>query len=636
VLHAWRRESLRGDGRCVAAGTLLLTDNSRAGDTETGLVAYFKLDEGQDSTFYDSAPYGSVSDIGVVHNLNGTAGTHWSWVGGKFGESLYFDPDYGLPTTNQDDIFSYAEITKPSADLDNIIAAGESFSIALWLKLGVGGNDGCTGQLIWKSFNCLDYVYGNYRFQVWQKFDDGGTIDGVVLDGSAKNPDQWYHVAYVADNSTSVITMYVDGAVETVTNYAAGVLVVEYPSDPWLLASLADQNSSWASHVTMDEIRFYNRALSASDAAAVYNYSPPQDIVVSVAATDDTATEGTPATDTAEFTFTASPAPAADLTVNFTVAGDATSGSDYTSIGTTVVIPPAGSVALTVTPIDDTDYGEAAETVSVTLATGAGYILAASPGDTAEVTIYDNDSPPPDAPILSIPIDGANLQIDVDTSFMWGSVPGALTYDLRIYSDASATVLVHEQTGLAGTSYTLPANTLDTEQVYYWKVAAVNASGSTDSTVGDFNGVNDNPTILSTSPSDGSSAVDVGTTIRVNFSEPIDFAGISAGWVVVDGGSISGTVTQSGSSGVVFTPDAKLAYDTTYSVVVSTSIQDESGKSLDVTNGRHLFDFTTQKELAGLAVGEGCVPGAGAGSSVLALLLGLAAEVLRRRERLVS
>src|SRR5262249_23750460 len=64
----------------------------------------------------------------------------------------------------------------------------------------------------------------------------------------------------------------------------------------------------------------------------------------------------------------------------YTVGGTATSGTDYQSIGTSVVIPANEAAAtVVVTPINDS-ASEESETVGLTLASGSGYTLGAQGG----------------------------------------------------------------------------------------------------------------------------------------------------------------------------------------------------------------------------------------------------------------
>ena len=60
------------------------------------------------------------------------------------------------------------------------------------------------------------------------------------------------------------------------------------------------------------------------------------DVCVTVAATDPTAGEPLTGLGRGVFTFRRTGPTTAELTANFTVGGTATSGADYTSIGTTV------------------------------------------------------------------------------------------------------------------------------------------------------------------------------------------------------------------------------------------------------------------------------------------------------------
>ena len=112
---------------------------------------------------------------------------------------------------------------------------------------------------------------------------------------------------------------------------------------------------------------------------------------VTVAATDANAAEAaTP--NTGIFTVSRTGSTAAALTVNYTVGGTATNGTDYTTIPTSVVIPAgSASATITVTPIDDT-ASEGNETVVVTLSSSASYTVG-SPS-AATVTIADNDVAP--------------------------------------------------------------------------------------------------------------------------------------------------------------------------------------------------------------------------------------------------
>jgi hypothetical protein len=117
--------------------------------------------------------------------------------------------------------------------------------------------------------------------------------------------------------------------------------------------------------------------------------STPTVPVVTVTATDPTAGEPGTGQGTGTFTFSRTGPTTAALTVNFTVGGTATSGTDYNSIGTTVAFAAGlATKTKTVNVINDT-LVEGNETVVVTLASGSGYTIG-SPAS-ATVRIRDDD-----------------------------------------------------------------------------------------------------------------------------------------------------------------------------------------------------------------------------------------------------
>ncbi|HIK02205.1 TPA: hypothetical protein H1008_03800 [archaeon] len=112
-----------------------------------------------------------------------------------------------------------------------------------------------------------------------------------------------------------------------------------------------------------------------------------KDPVATITASDATATEA--GLTTGGFTITLDSAASGNLAISFTVSGNATAGTDYTSIGTSAtVLNTEGNVVVTVTPLYDSRVDEA-EIVTVTLASGTGYTVG-SPS-AATVTITNND-----------------------------------------------------------------------------------------------------------------------------------------------------------------------------------------------------------------------------------------------------
>ncbi|HEV8307572.1 MAG TPA: S8 family serine peptidase [Methylomirabilota bacterium] len=116
----------------------------------------------------------------------------------------------------------------------------------------------------------------------------------------------------------------------------------------------------------------------------------PDRPVVTIAATTPTASEA--GSIPGIFTVTRTGPTSSALTVHYSAAGTATPGSDYTSLSGSVTIPAGSATAtIAVVPVDDALI-EADETVIVTLAVDAAYIVG-KPGS-ATVTVASDDANP--------------------------------------------------------------------------------------------------------------------------------------------------------------------------------------------------------------------------------------------------
>ncbi|MBD2182234.1 right-handed parallel beta-helix repeat-containing protein [Planktothrix sp. FACHB-1355] len=113
---------------------------------------------------------------------------------------------------------------------------------------------------------------------------------------------------------------------------------------------------------------------------------------VSITATNPTTIESTPTTAPGLFTVSVPCDTDEDLKVNYVISGIAINGTDYQTLSGSVIIPAgASSATIPVVAIDDT-LVESNETVIASLTAGTGYDVAASPKNTATVTILDNDA----------------------------------------------------------------------------------------------------------------------------------------------------------------------------------------------------------------------------------------------------
>src|SRR6267143_601806 len=90
------------------------------------------------------------------------------------------------------------------------------------------------------------------------------------------------------------------------------------------------------------------------------------------------------------------------------------------------------------------------------------------------------------------------------------------------------------------------------------------------------------PTVISTVPASGATAVVVNTTISATFSEAMNAATINAATFTVTGPGatpVAGTVTYAGTT-ATFTPTAVLANGTLFTATITTGAKDPTGAPL--------------------------------------------------------
>jgi Ca2+-binding RTX toxin-like protein len=159
--------------------------------------------------------------------------------------------------------------------------------------------------------------------------------------------------------------------------------------------------------------------------------------IITLAATDsdagETAISVTPNPGTFTLTRTGDLTPA--ITVNYTLSGSATNGTDYSSLPGTVNFAAGDSTAIvTVTPTDDNIF-EGTETAILTLTTGTGYALDLT--TIAVVNIADND-----LPSISLAVSPASVVEDGPSNLVYtftrtGSTANALTVNYTVSGNAT-------------------------------------------------------------------------------------------------------------------------------------------------------------------------------------------------------
>ena len=158
-----------------------------------------------------------------------------------------------------------------------------------------------------------------------------------------------------------------------------------------------------------------------------------------------------------------------------------------------------------------------------------------------------------------------------------GNIAGTTTTNNAVVTFTPSSSLSYSTTYTATISSGVQdtaGNTMATNYTWSWTTGA-----APDTTA---------PTVQSTSPGSGATGVSVSnTTITATFSESMDSSTITTATFTVSG--VTGTVTYSGTT-ATFTPSSNLSYSTTYTVTITTGVQDSAGNAMA---SNYTWQFTT-------------------------------------------
>ena len=202
------------------------------------MVGYWKFDEGSGTTAYDSSGYGN----------NGTLYNGPTWTAGKVGGALSFDgvDDY--------------------VDCGNAVSLNttNAITVELWVKprgsytgnyqMFVGKNYGDSWAIARLATSDNFHWYINTTGSGWQAVTYGTLI-----------PDNWYHLVMTYDSSTGKWYAYINGA-QYLLKTLSGTIGISSTN-----LQIGRDLTIYFSNGLIDDVRIYNRALSAAEIKALYD-----------------------------------------------------------------------------------------------------------------------------------------------------------------------------------------------------------------------------------------------------------------------------------------------------------------------------------------------------------------------------
>jgi hypothetical protein len=194
--------------------------------------------------------------------------------------------------------------------------------------------------------------------------------------------------------------------------------------------------------------------------------------------------------------------------------------------------------------------------------------------------------------------------IDTNTFSVDNGVTGTISYDIGTKTATfTPTANLTYSTTYTATVTTgvkdLALNPLQTDHT--WSFTTVPAPDTTP------------PVVDSTSPDDNETDVPIDSVISVTFSENMDAATIDSNTLHLDNGATCSVIYDAGTRTATLTPLADLNEDTTYTVTVTTGVQDVAGNPLQA-------DLTCSFRTISATVGNGDSGGGSGGCFINTML----------------
>ena len=313
--------------------------------------------------------------------------------------------------------------------------------------------EGTESVILTLAANGAAYDMGDVRAQtIWIQDNETPSLtltatdaNAAEADGGAANPGVFTITVSSAPASDLTVPYTIGGSALNgvdCTRLADTAVIPSGQTSVTIPVDVVDDDLAEGSEtvqLTLGQVAGYNTATTSSVTVTIAASDLP---VVDVVALDATAAENP--LDTATFLVTMSKPSTSATTISFATSGTATSGSDYTALGTTTINAGLNSAVVTLTPINDTD-SEGPETVIVAPASSASYTV----GTSATATIIDDESDGTQTLVVNPSsirvVEGSTATFDVSL----GTAPAATTTvtvarqsgdtDITVQSGASLT-----------------------------------------------------------------------------------------------------------------------------------------------------------------------------------------------------
>ncbi len=197
----------------------------------TGLVGYWKFDEKNGTIAADSSGAGNIGTL-----VNGP-----TWTAGKMGGAISFDGSNDFVNTN------YSISSYPAS-----ICAWIYYAKNTGMFSSIAGNDAFSLNLINDPRN-QDYI------QIFNNQNAASSDPGSVFLGA------WTHVCGTVDSKNNA-SIYINGALKSGPKNIGAIIITNK-----VAIGAASGGNAQRFKGLIDEVRIYNKALTAQEISGIYN-----------------------------------------------------------------------------------------------------------------------------------------------------------------------------------------------------------------------------------------------------------------------------------------------------------------------------------------------------------------------------
>ncbi|HHT9111600.1 MAG TPA: LamG domain-containing protein [Candidatus Brocadiaceae bacterium] len=232
-------------------GSDTLTVNVSATGLTKGLKAVYSFNEGSGTTAFDTSGY---ANNGIISGA--------TWATGKVGGALKFngvDNYVSIPRMNYEEVSVSAWFYKNAKDTTSVDAVIGGWKWDLDIELEEGFD-------LRFSPSTPDTI----EFVLVTKNAGGSRLLKTAKANLVNSVGSWFHAAGVYNKNTGEQKLYVNGQLVNTQLHPAGNTIVPMTSYSDMRIGHSRVNKGFFNG-TIDEVRFYNRALSSQEVLDLYN-----------------------------------------------------------------------------------------------------------------------------------------------------------------------------------------------------------------------------------------------------------------------------------------------------------------------------------------------------------------------------